>query len=567
MIVVQKTILFLFTICLLFSSKVFSQNLNLKLNSSNERENQVIDSIGYLKIHKNYSSIISELDSIQSKLFKIGYIESTYSEIQKENDSLLLVKFDLKKKFHTIYIYYNQKEINHALLKSVSKKINPSYFELPVSQIEKALNLLNSKISDKGDPFSKLTLSNIKTDASGIIEADLIVNSKDQKRNINSIIIKGYEKFPRSFLNQYLKIKPKQSFDLTTIKKKAEKLNTLRFVKQIKQPEVLFTKDSTILYMYIEKSKSNMFDGFLGFGTNEDTNKLDFNGYLNLNLVNNLNYGESLGLQYKSTQGNQKFFQTDISMPYLLKTPLGIDLQLYIFKQDSTFTTINQSAKINYQVTSNHKLFTGIKATESNNLLNTATTKPISDYKSNYFTVAYQYTLPQYYNLLFPVNSSFYIETGFGKRKTFESGIKQTQLQIDAFKIFNLNQKNSFYLRFNGSSLVSENYFENELYRFGGINSIRGFNENSIIATSYAFVNTEYRLLLSPTIYIHSLIDVASFENKITTTKEKLFAYGFGLGILSKGGLLKLNFANGKTNTQKFKFSNSQIHLSLTSNF
>ena len=155
------------------------------------------------------------------------------------------------------------------------------------------------------------------------------------------------------------------------------------------------------------------------------------------------------------------------------------------------------------------------------------------------------------------MNATLFLETGFGNRKTSETSEKQTQLNMDAFKIFNFNQKNSFYLRINGSSLVSDSYFENELSRFGGINSVRGFNENSILATSYAFMNTEYRFLLSPTIYIHSIIDIAAFENKITNTKEKLFAYGFGFGILSKAGLLKLNFANGKTNSQRWRIPDS----------
>lgn len=562
-----KTLFLTLIICLFYSTKVICQNLNLKIYGNNQIEDHTIDSIGYLKFHKNYSSIVNEIDSIQNKFYKIGFIESTCSEIQKENDSSFSVKFNLKTKFYTIYIYYDKTGINTDLIKTVSKKVNPLYFELPITQIERVLTVLNTKISDKGFPFSKLSLANIKITVHGTIQADLVMHSENQKRHINSITIKGYEKFPKSFLKHYLKIKPNQTFDLTTIKKKADQLNNLRFAKQIKSPEVLFTIDSTTLYMYIEKSKNNMFDGFLGFGTNEETNKLDFNGYLNLNLVNNLNYGESFGLQYKSTQGDQKFFQADVNMPYLLNTPIGVDLQLYIFKQDSSFTTVNQSAKLNYQINSKHKLFSGIKTSESNNLLNTATTNSISDYKSNFITIAYQFTKPQYYNFLFPVNATLFLETGFGSRKTSETSEKQTQLNIDAFKIFNFNQKNSFYIRINGSSLVSDSYFENELSRFGGINSVRGFNENSILATSYGFMNTEYRFLLSPTIYIHSIIDIASFENKITNTKEKLFAYGFGFGILSKAGLLKLNFANGKTSNQKFKFSNSQIHLSLTATF
>lgn len=563
----QKTSITILIIYFLFTCLAFGQNLSLKITGNDNKETMVIDSLGYLKNHKNYIQLVSEIDSVQTKLFKIGYIENESSKIEKENDSSYLAKIQLKKKYHTIYIYYDKLKLPEAILNSVSKKVHPNYFELPITKIENSLNYINTEISNKGFPFSKLKLSNIQLDKNDILNAELILDSEKEQRSLNNIIIKGYEKFPKSYLKHYLKIKPHQIFDLKTLKNKSEQLNNLRFAKQIKYPEVLFTKDSTTLYLYVEKTKSNTFDGFLGFGTNEETNKVDFNGYLNLNLINSLNFGESFNLQYKSTQNSQKLFNAVINMPYLLNTPVGLNLQLHIFKQDSSFTTVNQLAKINYQINYKHQFNVGIKATESNYLLKTNSNLSISDYKSNYFTLGYEFTKPQYTNLLFPVNSNLYIETGFGKRKNSDTSEKQTELILDAFKIFNLNQKNSIYLRLNGSVLLSDNYLENELYRFGGINSIRGFNENSILGTSYGIINTEYRLQLNNTIYIHTIIDVARLENKVIDAKEKLYAYGFGFGILSKAGLLKLNFANGKTNNQKFKFSNSQIHVSLTANF
>ena len=77
--------------------------------------------------------------------------------------------------------------------------------------------------------------------------------------------------------------------DLSEIKNKTTLLQELQFANQIKEPEILFSKDSTILYVYIDKNRSNTFDGFLGFGTNEETSNLELNGYLNLELINNLN--------------------------------------------------------------------------------------------------------------------------------------------------------------------------------------------------------------------------------------------------------------------------------------
>ncbi|WAC03864.1 BamA/TamA family outer membrane protein [Lacinutrix neustonica] len=96
---------------------------------------------------------------------------------------------------------------------------------------------------------------------------------------------------------------------------------------------------------------------------------------------------------------------------------------------------------------------------------------------------------------------------------------------------------------------------------------MRGFTENSLTATKYAVLNTEYRYLLSNTIYAHSVIDFASLENKINSQNESLYGFGLGFGILTKAGLLKFNFANGKVENQQFKFSNSKIHLSLTALF
>ncbi|WP_346883352.1 POTRA domain-containing protein [uncultured Algibacter sp.] len=546
---------------------MFGQSLHLKITGNNEFETNAIDSLNYSKTHKDYNAVTNEIDSIQKSLSKLGYIENELKKIKKINDSIYTASIHLKNKYKTIYVYYNKDDIETSTLNHISKRIFDTYFELDFTTLEYALDYINSKISEKGFPFSKLYLSDIKIKDSIHLKASLIIESKKQKRIINDIVIKGYEKFPKSYLKHFLKIKKSQVFDLKTIRKKTEELNNLRFASEIKSPEVLFSKDSTTLYLYINKTKSNAFDGFLGFGSNEDTNELEFDGYLNLNLTNNLNFGESFRLLYKSDENDQKTFEVNTSIPYIFKTPVGLDLLLRIFKRDSSFTTINQSVKLNYQINSKHKVYTGITSTESNNLLEENTSQSIADYKTQYYNLGYQFLKPQLSNLLFPIKSKAYLETNFGKRKTSIDSEKQSQFTIDAFDIINLNNKNSFYLRTNGSYLISDTYFENELLRFGGINSIRGFEENSLFASLYGLINTEYRYKLNNSIYVHTIFDAAYFENDVSKTKEKLFSYGFGFGILTKTGLLKFNYANGKNENSRFKLSNSKIHLSLIASF
>ena len=105
------------------------------------------------------------------------------------------------------------------------------------------------------------------------------------------------------------------------------------------------------------------------------------------------------------------------------------------------------------------------------------------------------------------------------------------------------------------------------MYRFGGINSIRGFNENSLQGNQFSSVLTEYRYVLSPSIYVHSIIDYAYFQDKTTNLKGNLLGLGFGFGLLTKNGLFNLVYANGSAKDQAIKLSNSMVHISLKARF
>ncbi|MBC3847626.1 hypothetical protein H8K90_14610 [Winogradskyella echinorum] len=548
----------------MFSNQLNGQNLNLKVVGDNNNETSIIDSIGYLKYFDNYKTLEAELYNFKDKLTRQGYIDATIKNITKQNDTLFNAQLILGKKINSIRVYYDS-NFNEDLLDFINHYNNDSYFELDISQLESSLNTLNSKIAEQGDPFSTLQLVNISKVNSNLITADLNVKN-NQKRRIDKIIVKGYEKFPKSYVKRFLKLKTGKSFNLNAIKEKVELLDDIRFASKIKDPEVLFTQDSTTLYLYVEKTKTNNFDGFLGFGTNENTNKIEFDGYLDLRLINNLNFGESLNLFYKSDEIDQQTFKVDADLPYLFGSPVGLQVGLKIFRKDSTFLNANQNARINYQINAQHKVGIGITSTKSTNLLENDT-DILNDYTTNYYTLNYNYSKSQFYDPLFPINFWFNLYSGLGDRENNLGDQSQSIFNLDTYKIFNLNNKNSIYTRFNGAILTSDNYLDNELFRFGGINSIRGFEENSLVANLYGVINTEYRYRLSNSIYVHSVIDGAYFENQITDTKEKLFGFGFGLGLLTNSGLFRLNYSSGKTENRQFKLSDSKVHVSLTATF
>jgi len=540
------------------------QTINLEVVGENESKTVIIDSIGYDKEFTNYNNLEVEINSLKKKLTRQGYIDTTIEQITKQNDTLFKAKLFLGKKINKIRIYYDS-NFNAALLNFINHNEGDGFFELDILQLESSLKELNSKIAEQGDPFSTLQLVNISKLNSDLISSDLKIIT-NQKRRIDKIIVKGYENFPQSYIKRFLKLRTGKSFNLNAIKEKVELLKDLRFANKIKDPEVLFTEDSTTLYLYVEKTRTNNFDGFLGFGNNENTNKIEFDGYLDLRLINNLNFGETLNLFYKSDEIDQQTFKVDADLPYLFASPVGLQVGLNIFRKDSTFLNANQYAKINYQINARHKIGIGITSTNSTNLLENDT-NVLNDYTSNYYTLNYNYTKPQYYDPLFPINFWFELSSGFGDRTNDFGQQNQSVFNLNTYKIFNLNNKNSIYLRLNGAILSSDDYLDNELFRFGGINSIRGFEENSLVANLYSVINTEYRYRLSNSLYVHSVLDAAYLENKLTDSKEKLFGFGFGLGLLTNAGLFRLNYSSGKTENKQFKLSDSKVHLSLTATF
>jgi hemolysin activation/secretion protein len=132
---------------------------------------------------------------------------------------------------------------------------------------------------------------------------------------------------------------------------------------------------------------------------------------------------------------------------------------------------------------------------------------------------------------------------------------------------FYLNSKNIFNIKSQNYYLQSANYIINELKRYGGINSIRGFNENSLQGNTFNSILTEYRYILAPSLYIHSIIDYAHIQDNTSKSKENLVGLGIGFGLLTKNGLFNIVYANGSTKEQNAKLSNSIVHVSFKALF
>lgn len=546
---------------LLFCNLTTGQLLHLKISGESDIATSVIDSLGYSARHENTKSLFSECNRVVESLQKEGYLAVSPDSIFGINDSLYRFALTLHKKTKVHHIYIDTTVVGLDSFPGLGKTKNP--VEIPFKSTEAFLENIINNFEITGDPFAEVFLEKLSIE-SDTLKSRLIAKTTI-RRKLSNVIVQGYEQFPMALINKGTKLKQQTLFSRELVRAESKKLGALPFLEEIKPPEILFTKDSTTAYLYLKKAAANFFDGFLGFSSDETTGNLNLNGYIDLTLINNLNGAEQFSLIWKNNGQQQTNFSAELTLPYLFNTKFGINAGLRIFKQDSTFSNTYTNANLNYQLNLNSLVSLGVERATSNNLLGLQT-ETLADYNALFYKLQFKNRRPWAFPIL---GDKINIDvTAFVGNRTTDAYANNQQKIISStsyqFRVFPFS---TIYLRNLTSLLVSDNYLTNELFFTGGINSIRGFNENSIAATFYSILNTEFRQLLGNSLYFSGFVDVGYVEQQSENTNTNLVGLGFGLGLRTGGGLFKLNYAVGSTGLKFINLSESKIHISFSTFF
>lgn len=543
----QKHHPYFYIIILLFSfNDILAQDLTLNISSNNKDEISVLKKIKYLKKHKDSISLKQEVDKVSKYLREMGYFTIKIQKIEKVNHQST-VYFQLYKKTEFVIIR----------LDSLSKiyfekdKIKNNTISIPIKKLQSTILKISNKLDKKGKSFSKIKLKNfsIKNDT---LFTDLDIH-QSKTRIINKVNIKGYENFPKSYIKNFYDIKHTTIFSQEKIKAISGASKNLLFITEIKPPEVLFTKDSTLLYLYFKKKQNNSLDGIVNFASKENGEIL-LNGNIDLKLNNILNSGEKFELFWNSIAEESQEFKIASEIPYLFNSKLTPQIKFSIYKQDSTFLNTKFDSKLFYNLHPKIKLGIVYNSETSENLkVNNINLKTFSNY---FLGFQLQYTIPK--NDYF-FNNKFHLEINptFGKRTTDQNSSNQFKIEASGTYLWNLSIRNNVYIKTSTAHLSSDSLIDNELFRIGGANSIRGFNEQSIFTNSYLYFNFEYRYSTSEKSYLYTITDFGKLKSNSTT--ENLLGIGLGYLFNINNSQIKLSTALGRNINQRldikqFKF-------------
>lgn len=530
----------------------FSQKLVLKIASKDKKEYKILSKIDFIKNHFDSIAVYNEINNISEKLKKTGYLSNTINNITKK-DSIFTCLFSLGKK--------TEKAIINIPI-TFKNLIKEEKITIPINELPLFLKTISNRLGEQGRAFSEVRLKDIRLDKKTLFANLDIKTSK--KRTIDRIIVKGYENFSTAYLTYFFKLKKGNTFNHQTLKNISTAVKSLQFVSEIKPPETLFLKDSTILYVYLKKNKASSFDGLLNFSSNKDKKDIVFNGHINLELNDVLHTGEQFKLLWKANGEERQDFNITTKIPYLFNTPFSPELSFNLYKQDSTFLNTKFYGGIKYTI--NHKASTVLtyNTTFSKNTLQNPSNMDINDFDNYFLGLKMTYKIPD--NRQF-FEDRFYIDIhpAFGKRTSNNTKENQFKLNLKIAYLWHLNYRNAVFLKNETGYFNSDTFLENEIYRIGGTNSIRGFNEQGIFTPQFSYATIEYRYLTSHNSYIYSITDFG--QARVNNIKEQLTGLGLGYLFKIKNTQIKIEYLLGKSSTTDFKLKNSRIGVQFVNYF
>ncbi|HET6245830.1 MAG: BamA/TamA family outer membrane protein [Bacteroidetes bacterium] len=572
--------------CALFSSATAQHAFDLKIELSDSILNE--KSLRKLINAKHKISSGAERNKkIQNLLlafYEKGYLAATIDSLV--HDSL----------YSTCYITagptykwarLSPGNVNEGML-SIAGFREKVYFnkQLHFNEVENLSRKLLEWSENNGFPFASFKLDSLKFSSSNTIEASLNLQ-KNKEIRIDSIVIRGNAKINPVYFYNYIGIKPGDLYDESKVKKLTARIKELPFLKETRSFEISFSESVSKLVFFLDHNQASQFDGVLGVLPNNDIpGKILLTGDLQLKLLNSFGSGELIDLNWRKLQDETQDLKAQFTYPFVFSTPFGIDAKLDLYKKDTTFLNVNSIIGIQYILSGGNyfKVF-----------MNTKNSIILSDYGLEFLS-----QLPQYadvktilygigyknehldYRLNPRKGHRFILNGAAGNRKILKNpkikeelyenlALKTVQydlnLAIDYF--IPLSKRSTLKLSNSSSYLISPSAFENELYRIGGLKTLRGFDEESILASSFSMFTVEARYLLEQNSYAHVFWNGAWYENNTMNKFVTDTPWGFGAGMSfeTKAGIFSLNYALGKQFNQNFQLRTGKIHFGIVNYF
>ncbi len=466
--------------------------------------------------------------------------------------------------------------------------------ELDVSESKVILKKILERLDERGYPFAQVYLDS----------STITGNSMTSRLNVVQgprILIDTVQLNEPIGISHHLvyKITGLQSgspFKKRSILSLNQSLELFPFLESYADPQIIFYKNKAVVKLFLRDKKSSHLDALLGFlpGTGTDS-RLKINGNFTGYFINQFRVGESIDINFQSLQSNSQNLKIELAIPFVFSLPFSPFAHFNLYKRDSLFLDLKWEAGAKWQLNRTATFSITLGAFNSNLLrpdllmirslrrlpaaldinqryLGSALVISHLDAKRNpqkgySLTGSIRGSTRQIkpnasiVALKDPLDDTFSFSSLY---RAYEKKGYAVDWGLEVLFFIPTMRYNTWYnsIRwFNKKASTSLQL--NELYRLGGFNLLRGFDEESIFASQYLLWNTEWRLITGPLSYLFVHSDLARLnEYKVGIFKPASFwSIGAGLVFDTSLGLLSVSSSIGRRFPEGFDFKAVKLHV------
>lgn len=479
-----------------------------------------------------------------------GYLFSGLDSVTISND------------LHLIYLHKGKKLVG----KELDRK---NWFS---KRIQRRLDHL----SDHGYPFAQLTMDSIR-----ISDGSFSWKMEEEKGPLivnDSVIFLTPLKSKPSFIHNLIDHVPGRPFKESNYALVDRKINRIGFITVKRELDIAFQKNKAQLYLDLEEETSSSFEGIVGLQQNQQQGS-NFVGNFNLDLQNLFRSGKELFLDWQSfAQGSQELLLS-YKHPFIFGSRISPSFKFSLLRQDSLFLQRESEIRVATYISAKTELgFT------FNRMVGSLTTtdeivlsgQEFADFESsNYFV---EIGNGRENNVILKNSSYWNSRVGIGRKTIGENpGIDDSfydTLQLETTNFLfdvagGMNRKlgklTLIAQDINFRMIRNKQLLNNERFRIGGLNTVRGFNEKFFFSDLYFLSRTEFRSFFEKGSYLFAFFDQLYYQND--EIDDYAFGTGIGFSLKTSGGRFNFALALGKSEQQPLDPSNIKVHFGYTAKF
>jgi len=451
------------------------------------------------------------------------------------------------------------------------KRRSPALGYLNLRRLDALSKQLLALAEKEGYPFASLQYDSLQIQGDSL-SAHLRFD-KGKQIFYDSLRIGGSLKLRPKVLARYLQIREGQPYNEKDIQRLARNINALPYANLTQNPQLFFYNNKASVVVYADQRQVNSFDGMLGLFPGADDGRLLLTGDINLLLWSTFSKGELLTFNWRSLQPGTQDLRSRLRWPFLFNSPVGIDLDFRLFRRDSSFLEVQSNAGLEYTFSPGNYL-KGFYQQRSYRLLGGPLASGVNQARVDGNLYGLEYSVQRLDRAFNPYRGwSAIFGAGAGRRTTnaqISDGSFAGNQVFDQFQLHTEGQvlvpwlvRWQTVMQWQGKALLSEQLYFNELFRFGGFKTLKGFDEESILASSYLLFNLEQRFLLDANSWLYLFGNGGWLRNNAIGQNYSDTPYGLGAGITfqTNSGVFSVAYALGSERGAPISFQNTKVHL------